>query len=120
MPERPVRSWFFRDPVLRPDEHVVTEWLANRSVGAFARGGKLVLTDQRVLFEPHQLDRVLLAKPWEADLKAVDNVGTQQPNGAPFNGGLRERLTLTVEGRTHLFVVGNVHRVATQIDLARP
>lgn len=90
-------------------EDVSWSRLANRMQGSRAVGGKLFLTDQRILFCPHRVDGLLFGKPWSVELAAVSEIGVE-PKGSgkasKFGGGMRDRLRIrTADGSEDLFVV---------------
>ena len=93
----------------RTGEEVVYSRLANRMQGSRAVGGKLFLTDQRILFCPHRIDGLLAGKQWSVETGDVAEVGVE-PKGSgkasKFGGGLRDRLRIrTRDGSEDLFVV---------------
>lgn len=88
-----------------------------------AVGGKLWLTNRRVLFAPHGFDRALAGESVEIPLARVAEVGKEPVNLRHFfGGGIRARLRIaTVDGAVYLFVVNGLHAVIAQIrDAARP
>jgi len=104
---------------IEPGESVLWEKKANRTQGARAVGGKLVLTDRRLLFAPHAVDRATGGTAWITPLADVDEAG-QAPRdvslGSMFSGGLAKRLRVTTSGGDEeFFVVRNVAEVAAQI-----
>jgi hypothetical protein len=68
-------------------------------------GGHLLLTDQRVVFYPHGLDRATGGKSWECELTAISGVRMSASGFNPFNGSLRPRLQIDGDGTTEYFVV---------------
>jgi hypothetical protein len=91
---------------------------ANHSVSAWrAVGGRLVATDERLVFYPNRVDRKLAGRVWSVPFKSVTSVGKKPPTGGLFNGGLRSRLRLvTDDGVEHLFVVNGLGRIIEQTD----
>ena len=90
-------------------EEVAWSRAANRMQGSRAVGGKLFLTDQRILFCPHRVDGLLRGKPWSVDIGAVSEIGVE-PKGSgkasKLGGGLRDRLRIrTADAGEDLFVV---------------
>src|SRR5436853_3642919 len=79
----------------RTGEEVVYSRLANRMQGSRAVGGKLFLTDQRILFCPHRIDGLLAGKQWSVETGDVAEVGVE-PKGSGkasrVGGGLRDRM----------------------------
>jgi hypothetical protein len=85
-------------PALKPDEHEIETYRANRSQGSRAVGGHLLLTDQRVLFYPHKLDSSTGGKSWESALGSIANVGLSERGRNPFDGSMRRRLKIESDG----------------------
>lgn len=58
---------------LHPGERVVWHALANRGADNTRQvGGRLYLTDRRLVFEPALLERVTQERPWEAPLAGLE------------------------------------------------
>jgi hypothetical protein len=115
--------WVAR-PYLRSGETIVWRVAANRQQSASrAAGGRLFLTEKRLLFQPNRLDSVLRAAYWSvpiADIVDVD-VAARQP-ALPLFGraaALRNRLKVVQkDGDVDLFVVSNLERVVDRIAAA--
>ncbi|MEV6358920.1 hypothetical protein [Nocardia asteroides] len=107
------------NPELGASEKVVWQQLANRTQGSRAVGGRLYLTDTRLLFVPNHLDALTGGKRWEVSLTHLRAVGKQDPDGGLFSGGLRTRLRLDTDAGTELFVVGEIDEVIATLDAAR-
>ncbi len=96
-----------------------------------AVGGRLWVTDRRLVFRPHDFDDGLAGKGRDVPLDDVETVDTepssldpvrfvQRPLDALFGGGLRTRLRVeTVDGETDLFVVSDPEAAAEEIRSAR-
>jgi hypothetical protein len=71
---------WFCEPRLLPGERQLLRAIANhlaartRGGGIRMVGGRLVVTDRRVLFEPNRLDRITGAVSWTADLNEIRRV----------------------------------------------
>ncbi len=96
-----------------------TSWRAKRgAAGGGAGGGELHLEQDRVVFEPHALDRALAAQTWElprARLTHVEVAG-REPRSHLFGAGLRRQLRLLgADGQEARFVVNDVEDVAEAI-----
>ena len=103
---------------LAPGEAIVRSWAANRtSSKARAQGGKLHLTDRRLIFRPHIFDRLLRGREWEVALDRVVGVGIEPRSGNPLGGGLRNRLRIEDrDGHVQLFVVNKLDDVVDEIS----
>ncbi len=105
----------------RPGEVVLWARFANRTQGGYrAVGGKLFLTNQRLLFLPNRVDAALGGHAWEAELADVRGVGRQPARRRPtmlFSGGLRDRLRVVLnQGPVELFVVNQLEEVIARLE----
>ena len=96
----------------RPDEEVTWSRSANRMQGSRGVGGKLFLTNQRILFSPHRIDALTGGKQWSVESANVSEVGVE-PKGSgkasKLGGGLRDRLRIrTSDGGEELFVINKL------------
>lgn len=66
--------WLFATPVFEAGELVRWEGRANRMEGRRAIGGKLCLTDRRLIFVPHRFERLIRSKPWAWSLSEIHDV----------------------------------------------
>ena len=107
----------FQAPELQGDEREVQRWPASHRARVLVRGGILVLTDRRVLFEPHKLDRALFTKSWSAALPAISDVN--HDDVGVLSSGRGRRLRITVDDRADRFLIEDSGAVAAQIDKAR-
>lgn len=109
---------------LAPEEQLVWKRLANRQQGAYrAVGGRLLLTNQRLIFMPHKFDSATWGKPWSQDLARITKVAIEPRHyGVPLvtpNVGLRRRLRIEEhDGTVNLFVINRVEDVAGAIAAA--
>lgn len=107
----------------RDGERVLKSFKANRTQPeALAAGGKLFLTDQRLLFEPGSVDSKTGGEKASIELNAVEKVSKESSGGRSlrdtlFGGGLRDRLRIDVDDQTtELFVVSNLSTVKDDIN----
>jgi hypothetical protein len=109
-------SWV-RDPALDQAETILWKRPANRTQSSWrAVGGRLFLTNSRLIFQPHQFDAVTGGGSWSAPLASVRSVGIEPRNWNPFSGGLRTRLRIELgDGDCELFVVNRVRDVVETI-----
>lgn len=109
-------------------EQEVIKWkqLANRAQGSRAVGGRLFLTDERLLFQPNRVDAATKGLPWSTALAQIASVGIEPRTLNParsrgilqylHSGSLRNRLRIDVTGGTpQFFVVNNAERVVETI-----
>lgn len=101
---------------LKQGESVAWSSRANYSVGGRAVGGKLYITDRRVLFRPHVFDRLTGGKGFAAPLTDVAGFSVAPKDGGLFSGGLRDRLQIELaSGSVHLFVVNKLERTLDEL-----
>ncbi|MFE7718398.1 hypothetical protein ACFU44_05085 [Nocardia rhizosphaerihabitans] len=113
-------GWWIGSPTLGASEKVVWQQLANRTQGGRAVGGRLYLTEARLVFVPNRLDALTGGKRWEVPLSRVRALGRQSPDGGLFSGGLRTRLHVDTDSGTELFVVGKLDEVIEILETALP
>jgi hypothetical protein len=108
---------WFQKPVLHPGETVRWKKAANREQNGWrAVGGRLFLTDSRLLFRPHRFDARLKGEDWAANLADIASVGTEEADGHPFSGGLRRRLCIDLaDGTTERFVINQLETAVAMV-----
>jgi len=85
-------------PEMREDEEVLWEAKANRFQSRFrAVGGKLYLTDRRLVFGRHELDANLGGQEWDAPLEELVK--------AEVRGRLKHVIVTDADGGEERFVV---------------
>ena len=90
-------------PELEPDEQVLVRKAANRNQGGRSVGGRLTVTDRRLMFKPTILDSILFGRAWSVARDEVAGVGAAE------RGGIRKRLCVrTSDGDEQLFVVNKL------------
>lgn len=106
----------------REGEQVLKTYKANRTKSeGRAVGGKLFLTDQRLLFEPGSVDSKTGAEKVSIDLDNITKVSTESSGGRGlkdtlFGGGMRDRLRIGINDQTaELFVVSKLSKVKDEI-----
>ena len=116
---------WFREPAVASDERVLFRATANRliNVGEM-RGGRLVVTDRRVIFEPNRLDRLVGAEPWVVESHAIRDA-VSAPGGkegvAKFGlAGKRPHLALLADGvQPGVFAVRDTDGLRAAVDTSR-
>ncbi|MFE3545157.1 hypothetical protein ACFXK0_19535 [Nocardia sp. NPDC059177] len=83
-------------------------------------GGRLHLTETRLLFVPNHLDAVTGGKRWETPLAQLRALGRHEPDGGLFSGGLRTRLRIDTDTGTELFVINKLDEVIATLEAAQP
>lgn len=104
---------------LEPGERVLDGWFANHTQHAQrATGGRMWLTDRRLHFEPHGVDRALAGKTWSVPLREIAEVGTTPVDLRHFfGGGLRRRLRVVLRDGSEWYFVLN--RLSTRVETIR-
>jgi hypothetical protein len=89
---------------------------ANRKQGATrAVGGRLFLTDRRLLFQPSRFDQALRGEFWSTALDQVRDISVEDRDRQKANerdyGALRRRLRIVTHRSVELFVINSVEEV---------
>jgi hypothetical protein len=96
-------------PKVRPDEVVRKKGGADLQNGWLSRHGDLKLTDDRLLFDPTILDKVMGAKRREISLDDIEELERWPRNPEDFPpGGRRARLLVQTREVTYEFMVGDL------------
>jgi hypothetical protein len=116
-----VADWWVPKAALDAGEASQATWMANYTATVWTTvGGKLELTDRRLIFRPGVFDRALGDKVFSLPLDAITELGRKARTWNPFDGGLRTRLQITTrDGGVHLFVVNKLETVLSTIEGAR-
>lgn len=103
----------FAEQSIMEGETVLWSRFANRTQSEYrAVGGKLFLTNQRLLFSPHFIDHLTGGEKWSVDLVSIQTIDKQPEGGDLFGGGLRDRLRISLHnGGVELFVVNDLDSV---------
>ena len=114
---RKVGAWWLTKIALKDGEEVIHSFLANRTQSPNrAIGGKVFITNQRLLFCPHLLDYFTGGRKFEVELSRITDVGIELAGGDLFGGGLRNRLRIIHDRNQDLFVVNNLNYIVKTIE----
>lgn len=115
-----IGSWWLKSHEAQQEEKVLWSCLSNRKQSTNrAIGGKLFLTNKRLLFSPHLFDYILFGKKWSMELDQIATVDKQEKGGDIFSGGIKDRLRVTLKnGEIELFVVSNLDKVIEELKAA--
>lgn len=103
-------------PKLKPREMIRWRSFASRAVSRWrTSGGKLIVTDQRVFFQPTHIDAVIGGKSWECPLTAVTGVEIVERDLTVLAGGMRERLGIQTVDGTKIFIVNNLKQKVVEL-----
>jgi hypothetical protein len=96
-------------PKLQPGETLRWKTLANRVLSpAVTSGGRLVVTDRRVFFQPNRYDAMLGKELWECPLDAVTGIEVVGRDAAVLAAGMRKRLGIRTADGLEVFVVNRL------------
>lgn len=100
-----------RQPELEPEEKIRYEARANRFQQKIRSvGGRLYLTDRRLIFAPSRFETRVGGKAWSARLQDLER--------AFADGSIRTVRVVTSGGQDQRFVVGQKDETAATIDAA--
>ena len=100
-----------REPALEPGEEIRWEARANRFQQKIRSiGGRLYLTDRRLIFAPNKFETRIGGKAWTARLLDLEQ--------AFSDGSIRTVRVVTKGGEGQRFVVGQKTETAATIDAA--
>ena len=105
----------------RAGERVVWKVFAGRKQGRLARGGRLQVTTERLVFTPHRFDAALGGHARAIELRDIASVTKAKRTfpGDFHSGGLRDRLCVTLHNEeSELFVVNHLDAVVEKIQQA--
>lgn len=99
------------EPALEPGEEIRWEARANRFQQKIRSvGGRLYLTDRRLIFAPNKFETRIGGKPWTSRLLDLEQ--------AFSDGSIRTVRVVTKGGEGQRFVVGQKTEAAVAIDAA--
>lgn len=111
-----IGSWWLSSTEALPGEEIRFSKAANRTQSSGrAVGGKLFVTNYRILFLPHLADSATGGQKLLLPLAQVRHIGEQPAGGDRLGGGLRDRLMIVHGGGTELFVVNQLPTVVDTI-----
>lgn len=107
--------------MLGPDEFIYQSWFANHTQCHWrAVGGRLFLTESRLLFYPNSIDARLGGQLCDIALDQITAIREEPSNLSLrelFSGGLRTRLRIeAIGGRVELFVVQHLADVIRSLS----
>jgi hypothetical protein len=108
-------------PRLEAGETLRWKALANRVLSpAVTSGGRLVVTDRRVLFQPNRYDMMLGREVWERPLDVVTSVEVVGRDAAVFAAGMRRRLGIRTADGLEVFVVNRLKKKVPELRALLP
>jgi len=103
-------------PKLNSNETIRWKSSAGRVVSAWATsGGLLIITDQRMLFQPNRFDTTTGRKSWECPLDAVTNIEIIDREGKTLTGGVRKRLEVQTVHGAETFIVNKLEKKVLEL-----
>jgi hypothetical protein len=98
-------------PEFEPGEHLIWEARANRfQTRIRAIGGRIYLTDRRLVFVPNRFERHVAGRAWSAQLTGLER--------AFVKGPMKTVRVVSGEGRQERFVIWPREESARRIDQA--
>ncbi len=97
----------------RAGERLVGRYPTNHLQEGRGRGGRLLLTSERLIFTPAGASASNGARAWQVDLQEILRADVASRGSNPFDGSLRRRLQVTdADGHTDYFVVWHPSKLA--------
>ena len=113
-----IGCWWTSCQKLMTGETVQWSCFANHTQSSRrAVGGRLYVTNYRLLFNPHIFDFILFGKKWNVHLKEVKSITKAAGGKNLFNGSIRERLKITQKNQIEdYFVVRDIDKLINRIS----
>lgn len=116
----PEGTWF-NQPTLHDSEVIALAYPANHTQNDWrAVGGKLFVTNQRIIFIPNKADHNFGGNSVEVTHEQVSSIFVKERSISImelFSGGLRDRLGIRLaDGTEHLFVVSKLSDTQSDIE----
>jgi hypothetical protein len=108
-------SWWLPKPNLEQGERLIWSVSGNRMQGPRPVGGRLFVTDRRVIFAPNLGEKLLKGKRWEFPRSAIEALTISGQGRDLSEGGLRRRITITTVDGEHSFLIAHADRVVTHL-----
>lgn len=106
-----------KKPDLEPSEQVVATKAANHTRGSTAVGGRLIVTNRRLIFTPNAFESLLRRRPWSISTDQVVGVGVESASLTHAGGGgLRKRLRVRTADGEELFLVNKLDQLLRQLN----
>lgn len=80
----------------------------------------MVVTNRRVLFQPHRFDTATGKKPWECPLASVDGLQIVDREPTVLAGGMRKRLGIQTSDGIEIFVVNGLEKKVVELREVLP
>jgi hypothetical protein len=117
----PTVGIWFRDLRLLPGESLVWQVACNWQQRGVARGGRLGLTSQALIFEPNRLDGLMGGKARRVALTDIASVAIESGGvpKSPLSGGIRRRMRLNLTGgASELLLVSDLDSRIRDVEAA--
>lgn len=103
-------------PELEADEQARFTIRGSWSRKGIARGGSLILTDRRLIFEPNTTEAKIGLRPVSWACQSIAEVDVAPRGFNPISGAWRRRLRVVfADGTDALFVVRSVDSISSQV-----
>ena len=101
------QNFWFNKPIIPADERILFEVPANHTQGRRAVGGKMFVTDRRILFIPNRLDGVMGGNCKQIPNGEVSEITKSKPVYSLleiFSGAFRSRLCVVTKDHNQEFL----------------
>jgi hypothetical protein len=85
---------------LAPNEKVRLTRLAALSEGRTAKGGRLIVTTNRIVFRPSLRSKIMGVAPVSIPRAAIASVQVERQRSGLFSGGFRHRVVVQLSDKT--------------------
>lgn len=104
-------------PSLKPDEEIQWSAAATHPESSwYASGGKLIVTNRRMFFQPNRFDAAFGRGRWECPLDAIQGVeSVPRDRTRILSGGARRGLGVATRGGLQTFVVNGLNEKLIQL-----
>jgi hypothetical protein len=109
-------GFYFVEPNLLQGEEIRRRYAANRASTWKSVGGQLLVTNLRIIFQPHRVDALFHAQPWSGRLRDVASVDVAAKKLSAKEMGVRNRLQITLQdGHQEKFLVRDLDQVVAEL-----
>jgi hypothetical protein len=104
------------EPKLEAGEIIRWQSSAGRSLNRWiTSGGKLLVTNRRVLFQPNRFDTLTGKTPWGCPLASVTGFDIVERDLAVLAGGMRRRLGIQTQDGVESFVINDLEKKVMEL-----
>lgn len=102
-------GFWLAQPRLEKDETIRWQSPAGRSLSRWiTSGGRLIVTNRRVLFQPNRFDKLTGKTRWDCPLSSVTEFEVVDRDPTVLAGGLRKRLRIQTQDDHEIFILNHL------------